>query len=238
MTAPPPLDLPDLNGLTALVIDYDNDSPEVLSAFFEACAAKVLIARSAVAGLAYLDTAPKLDAVVTDRAMPGMDGIELARRLRQRPMRKKLPVIAGDRLLRNVSKRRRLRWVAEKAGGHVQRGTLIGRLIRLGRPKGKRPTPEAVAAPQKERAFASLVTISDPSESHKARRFRVGSCYRLRAERVDVVFERGLEHKLSGALQTDLVLKRKTRRANMIATDYRGCHVRRRRRGTLGTGHT
>ena len=94
MAAPPPFNLPDLTGITVLVIDDDNDSLEVLSAFFQACGAHALIARNVGTALAYLDTAPNLDAIVTDLAMPDTDGMEFARRLRRHPTRKQLPLIA------------------------------------------------------------------------------------------------------------------------------------------------
>jgi CheY-like chemotaxis protein len=99
MPAPPPANLPDLRNLTILVIDDDNDSLDVLSALFQACRARPLLARTAASGLAYLDTAPMLDAVVTDLAMPDVDGIEFARRLRRHPARGRLPVNCGDRVL-------------------------------------------------------------------------------------------------------------------------------------------
>jgi diguanylate cyclase len=86
--------MPDLKGMTILVIDDDDDSLEVLSAFFEACGARSLIARNVAGGLAYLDPAAQQDAVITDLAMPGMDGAEFARRLRLHPTRRHLPVIA------------------------------------------------------------------------------------------------------------------------------------------------
>jgi two-component system sensor histidine kinase/response regulator len=60
----------------------------------QACGAHVLIARNAAGALAYVKTAPKLDAVVTDLAMPDMDGVEFARRLRHHPTRNQLPVVA------------------------------------------------------------------------------------------------------------------------------------------------
>jgi CheY-like chemotaxis protein len=80
--------------MTVLVIDDDSDSLEVLSTFLRACSAYVLIARNAGAGLAYVDKAPALDAVVSDLAMPDMDGVEFARRVRRHPTRNGLPIIA------------------------------------------------------------------------------------------------------------------------------------------------
>ena len=91
---PPPLRLPDLHRLTILVVDDNDDAVEVLSTFLKACGADVLLARSGSAGLASVDTTPTLDAVVTDVSMPQMSGVEFAEKVRGRPSRKRLPVIA------------------------------------------------------------------------------------------------------------------------------------------------
>jgi CheY-like chemotaxis protein len=94
MAAPPPSNLPDLRGVTILLVDDDNDSLEILGEFFRACGAHPLAARHAAGASAYLDTAPKLDAIITDLAMPDMDGMEFVRRVRRHPTRNKVPVIA------------------------------------------------------------------------------------------------------------------------------------------------
>jgi hypothetical protein len=47
MPAPGPLKLPDLSGLTVLVVDDNDDAVEVLTTFLKACGADVLFARSA-----------------------------------------------------------------------------------------------------------------------------------------------------------------------------------------------
>src|SRR5262249_41765153 len=83
--------LPDLFGLTVLVVDDNEDTVEVLSSLLTACRARVVFARNAPDGLAYVDTEPKLDVVVTDLSMPGMDGVEFTRKIRQRRL---VPVIA------------------------------------------------------------------------------------------------------------------------------------------------
>jgi CheY-like chemotaxis protein len=83
--------LPDLSGLTVLVVDDDLDAIELLSTFLAACSAQILFARSASEGLAYVDTAPKLDAVVTDLSMPGMNGVDFTKTIRTR---RSVPVIA------------------------------------------------------------------------------------------------------------------------------------------------
>jgi len=93
MTAPTPANL--LAGLTLLVVDDNDDAVEVLSAFLRSCGADVLCARTAIGALTYLDASPSIDVVITDLAMPDMDGVELARRIRRHPSRKSLlPVIA------------------------------------------------------------------------------------------------------------------------------------------------
>ena len=90
-TAPQPSKLPNLSGLTVLIVDDDPDTIEVLSSFLTACAARVLFARSAPDGLAYVDRDAKLDVVLTDLAMPGMDGVDFTRKIRAR---RSVPVVA------------------------------------------------------------------------------------------------------------------------------------------------
>ena len=94
MTAAGPLDLPDLTGLTVLVVDDNDDAVEILTTVLKACGAQVLFAHSARDGLAHIEASPTLDAVVTDVSMPQMDGVEFARKIRQHPRRLSLPVIA------------------------------------------------------------------------------------------------------------------------------------------------
>ena len=89
-----PIDLPDVSGLTLLVVDDNDDALEVLSMLLRSCGADVLQARNGSDALACVDEQPTIDAVVTDLSMPAMDGVELVRQLRlRRPMRP-LPAIA------------------------------------------------------------------------------------------------------------------------------------------------
>jgi CheY-like chemotaxis protein len=94
MTRPADLRFPDLSDRTILIIDDDLDALEIFARYLQACGAQVLVAGSAVSGLAYLDTTPGIDVVVTDLAMPDMDGVALARRVRGHPTQKKLPIIS------------------------------------------------------------------------------------------------------------------------------------------------
>ncbi len=86
--------LPDLSGLTLIVAEDTDDSLDVLTTFLQACGARVLAARNGLEALAYLETTPEVDAIVTDLAMPQMDGLELVRKLRDHPGRKPLVAIA------------------------------------------------------------------------------------------------------------------------------------------------
>lgn len=83
--------LPDLSGLSLLVVDDNDDSLDMLGTFLRACGAHVFQARNAAAALAYVDTQEPIDAIITDLSMPQMDGVELVGRVRQR---RTLPAIA------------------------------------------------------------------------------------------------------------------------------------------------
>jgi CheY-like chemotaxis protein len=89
-----PLALPNLNGRTILVVDDNDDALDMLGTFLQACGAYVLQARTAPGALAYIDTHPHIDVLITDLSMPEMDGTELVRRLRAHPSRSNIPAIA------------------------------------------------------------------------------------------------------------------------------------------------
>ena len=96
MTRVPLSQLPDLSGLSVLVVDDDEDAIDVLTTMMTACGADVIFARSAPEGLAHLDTASHLDVVITDISMPQIDGYEFTRQIRKHfsPAHRALPVIA------------------------------------------------------------------------------------------------------------------------------------------------
>ena len=94
MPSTSPLKFPDLRGLTLLVVDDNDDAVDILTKFLKACGAEVLFARNAMTAWGYVAAKHKLDAVITDIAMPGMDGMELARRLRDQPSARSVPLIA------------------------------------------------------------------------------------------------------------------------------------------------
>src|SRR5688500_9647485 len=65
-----PLKLPDLSGLTIVVVDDNTDSADLLGIFIKACGVNALVARSAMEGLTCVENTPKVDAIITDIAMP------------------------------------------------------------------------------------------------------------------------------------------------------------------------
>jgi CheY-like chemotaxis protein len=85
--------LHDLAGLTVLVVHDDLDIVQILASFLRTCGATALAAVTVGGAVAYIDETRKLDAVVADIAMPGINAVELARKLRRNPLRNGLPVI-------------------------------------------------------------------------------------------------------------------------------------------------
>lgn len=89
-----PLNLPNLAGLTLLVVDDNDDTLDILETFLKACGAGVRAARNVDAALAYFDTNAPFDALVSDLAMPGRDGLDLIRAVRRRKHHADIPAIA------------------------------------------------------------------------------------------------------------------------------------------------
>jgi CheY-like chemotaxis protein len=88
------LNLPNLSGLTLLVVDDNDDSLDTLDTFLTTCGAKVKAARNVDAALSFVDTERSIDAVVSDLSMPGRDGLDLIRHVRRHKTRATLPAIA------------------------------------------------------------------------------------------------------------------------------------------------
>ena len=85
--------LPDLSGITVLVIDDNEDALYVLETLLKACGATVLAARNAFAALGYLETS-RVDLLISDLSMPQMDGVEFIERVRKSPHHRETPAIA------------------------------------------------------------------------------------------------------------------------------------------------
>jgi CheY-like chemotaxis protein len=77
---------------TVLVVDDDPVIINLLQVNFEIEGYDVLTATGGEAGLAQAQNL-RPDVIVLDVMMPGMDGIEVARRLRQDPDTKQIPII-------------------------------------------------------------------------------------------------------------------------------------------------
>jgi CheY-like chemotaxis protein len=92
-SAPP---LSALIGVRVLAVDDDPDALLLLSEILAATGAEVLTARSAAAALERLVVEPPPHVIVSDIGMPGLDGFEFIRRVRQSPQPevRALPAVA------------------------------------------------------------------------------------------------------------------------------------------------
>lgn len=88
------LNLPNLAGLTLLVVDDNDDSLDMLDTFLTTCGATVKAARNVDTALAFIDTEISIDALVSDLSMPGRDGLDLIRSVRRHKFRADIPAIA------------------------------------------------------------------------------------------------------------------------------------------------
>jgi len=91
----PPSDRPD-RPLRLLIVDDNAVIRHVLSTLFEAECGDSLEIRTAASGAEALSAAPwNADVIVLDWLMPGMDGLETARRLRRRGVRARVVVYSS-----------------------------------------------------------------------------------------------------------------------------------------------
>jgi len=82
-----------LQGLTVLVVDDSEDTTEMVRHLLQIGGATVAVATGGVEGLR-LASEKEFDVVLSDISMPGMDGFEFFRRLRELPGKQNLPAIA------------------------------------------------------------------------------------------------------------------------------------------------
>jgi signal transduction histidine kinase/CheY-like chemotaxis protein len=108
-TAEPPR-LTDLQGLSVLVVDDEPDARQLLAQLLQSCNASVQSAASVEQAFAAL-AKERVDAVVSDVAMPEADGFSLVRRLRAMPDGRlaRLPTIALSAFTRQEDEQRALR---------------------------------------------------------------------------------------------------------------------------------
>jgi PAS domain S-box-containing protein len=106
---------PDLRGIKALVVDDNPTSREIFQKMLESFTFKVTLAASGEEGLNEIKKSSlerPYDIVVMDWKMPGIDGLEAARRIRQDSGLTKVPVI----VLVSAYGRAEIMWRAEAAG--------------------------------------------------------------------------------------------------------------------------
>jgi PAS domain S-box-containing protein len=75
--------IPRLDGIHVLAVDDEADSLELLRTVLEAAGARVATARSAAKALDAMRRAEPCDVLIADIGMPGMDGLQLIRAVRQ-----------------------------------------------------------------------------------------------------------------------------------------------------------
>lgn len=66
----------------------------MLDMFLSTCGANIKAARNVDTALAYLDSTPTIDAIVSDLSMPGRDGFDLIRQVRRHGTLADVPAIA------------------------------------------------------------------------------------------------------------------------------------------------
>jgi CheY-like chemotaxis protein len=98
---------PRLDGVTVLVVEDDIDSREVLAAVLADHGAVAVAVASAVEALAVL-AERRPDVIVSDLAMPGLDGFGLLREVSARPALRGIPVLALTAFARPTDRERAL----------------------------------------------------------------------------------------------------------------------------------
>jgi CheY-like chemotaxis protein len=81
-----------LGGRPVLLIEDDEDARDVLELMLRACGAAPQTAATGEEGLALLER-EHFDAVICDLSLPGIDGLEVARRIRAAPAGKPITLI-------------------------------------------------------------------------------------------------------------------------------------------------
>lgn len=94
LATPPRPAAASFGGKTVLVVDDDMRNIFALSKALRSRGLKVLMAQDGYKAIAQLESNPEIDLVLMDIMMPGMDGYETIRRIRERDSWRSLPIIA------------------------------------------------------------------------------------------------------------------------------------------------
>jgi CheY-like chemotaxis protein len=105
----PPVTSGQLNGLSILVVDDDEDVRELVAYLLEASGAEVHLAEASMPALALL-ARHSPDVLISDIAMPEEDGYALMRRVRTlaEDANRRVPAIALTAFTRDIDRRRAL----------------------------------------------------------------------------------------------------------------------------------
>ncbi|AGC46921.1 sensor histidine kinase/response regulator [Myxococcus stipitatus DSM 14675] len=104
-----------------LVVDDSPLTRELISSLLEAVGYDTVVAGDGAEALDVLE-GPPVDLVVTDLEMPGMDGLELTRRLKGHPTQSRLPVVI---LTTRGGEEDRRRGLSAGADGYITKGDLV-----------------------------------------------------------------------------------------------------------------
>ncbi|QDE84784.1 hybrid sensor histidine kinase/response regulator [Myxococcus xanthus] len=104
-----------------LVVDDSPLTRELIANLLEAVGYDTVIASDGAEALEVLDSHP-VDLAVTDLEMPGVDGLELARRLKGHPVHSRLPVVI---LTTRGGEEDRRRGLAAGVDGYITKGDLV-----------------------------------------------------------------------------------------------------------------
>lgn len=111
-----------------LVVDDDSLVAESTVSMLEHLGHSAILTTSCIAALEALRTEPEIDLVITDQVMPGMTGIELARRIRQ--LRPELPVILATGYSELVQRRNEPGFVTLDKPYHLEKlAAMISRVM-------------------------------------------------------------------------------------------------------------
>jgi CheY-like chemotaxis protein len=108
----------DLTGVCVLVVEDNADSRAAAQLMLEARGARVYAAEDGAEALRICASAPRIHIIVSDLAMPNVDGFELSRRLRADPRCGDLPIVALTGMGRDLD---HLRTLEAGFTAHVQK---------------------------------------------------------------------------------------------------------------------